>query len=106
MKGPLDYLARWPLRLWLAMVGAFLYLPLLALVVFSFNDSRRITVWRGFSLRWYAELFDDGELVAAFGNSLVIAAASTIISLIHTSASRISCKKFVAAIQYLLHATQ
>ena len=32
MKGPLDYLARWPLRLWLAMVGAFLYLPLLALV--------------------------------------------------------------------------
>jgi spermidine/putrescine transport system permease protein len=82
MKGPLDYLARWPLRLWLAMVGAFLYLPLLALVVFSFNDSRRITVWRGFSLRWYAELFDDGELVAAFGNSLVIAAASTIISLI------------------------
>ena len=31
MKGPLDYLARWPLRLWLAMVGAFLYLPLLAL---------------------------------------------------------------------------
>ena len=36
MKGPLDYLARWPLRLWLAMVGAFLYLPLLALVVFNF----------------------------------------------------------------------
>ena len=64
------------------MVGAFLYLPLLALVVFSFNDSRRITVWRGFSLRWYAELFDDGELVAAFGNSLVIAAASTLISLV------------------------
>ena len=82
MKGPLDYLARWPLRLWLGLVGAFLYLPLLALVVFSFNDSKRITVWRGFSLRWYAELFDDGELVAAFGNSLVIAAASTLISLI------------------------
>ncbi len=82
MKGPLDYLARWPLRLWLAMIGLFLYLPLLALVVFSFNDSQRITVWRGFSLRWYAELFQDGELVAAFGNSLVIAAASTLISLL------------------------
>jgi spermidine/putrescine transport system permease protein len=80
--GPLDYLARWPLRLWLAIVGLFLYLPLLSLVVFSFNDSRRITVWRGFSLRWYAELFDDGELVAAFGNSLVIAAVSTLISLV------------------------
>lgn len=82
MKGPLDYLARWPLRLWLAMVGLFLYLPLLALVVFSFNDSQRINVWHGFSLRWYAELFQDGELVAAFGNSLVIAAASTLISLL------------------------
>ena len=94
MKGPLDYLARWPLRLWLAMVGAFLYLPLLALVVFSFNDSRRITVWRGFSLRWYAELFDDGELVAAFGNSLVIAAASTIISLILGTAAALLLWRF------------
>ena len=94
MKGPLDYLARWPLRLGLAMVGAFLYLPLLALVVFSFNDSRRITVWRGFSLRWYAELFDDGELVAAFGNSLVIAAASTIISLILGTAAALLLWRF------------
>ena len=94
MKGPLDYLARWPLRLWLAMVGAFLYLPLLALVVFSFNDSRRITVWRGFSLRWYAELFDDGELAAAFGNSLVIAAASTIISLILGTAAALLLWRF------------
>lgn len=79
--GPLEYLARWPLRLWIGAVGLFLYAPLLILIVFSFNDSRRTTAWRGFSLRWYAALFDDGELLAAFGNSLVIAALSTLIAL-------------------------
>ncbi len=94
MSGPLDYLARWPLRLWLAMVGLFLYLPLLSLVVFSFNDSRRITVWRGFSLRWYGELFSDGELLAAFGNSLVIAASSTIISLVLGTAAALLLWRF------------
>jgi spermidine/putrescine transport system permease protein len=81
MKGPLDYLARWPLRLWLAGVGLFLYLPLLSLIAFSFNDSRRTFVWRGFSLAWYRKLLDDADLLLAFGNSLTIAAASTLISL-------------------------
>ncbi len=80
-SGPLDYLARWPLRLWLAGVGLFLYAPLLILIVFSFNDSRRTTAWRGFTTRWYASLFEDGELLAAFGNSLVIALVSTLIAL-------------------------
>lgn len=92
--GPLDYLARWPLRLWLAMVGTFLYLPLLSLVLFSFNDSRRISVWRGFSLRWYAELAGDTELLAAFGNSLVIAAASTVISLVLGTAAALLLWRF------------
>ncbi len=80
--GPLDYLARWPLRLWLAGVFLFLYLPLASLMVFSFNDSKRTTVWRGFTTRWYAELFEDSELLIAFGNSLTIALASTLISLV------------------------
>jgi len=80
--GPLDYLARWPLRLWLAGVALFLYAPLLSLMVFSFNDSKRTTVWRGFTLDWYRALFADTELLLAFGNSLTIAAISTLISLI------------------------
>jgi spermidine/putrescine transport system permease protein len=92
--GPLDYLARWPLRLWLGLVGLFLYLPLLSLVVFSFNDSRRISVWRGFSLRWYGELFEDGELLAAFANSLVIAASSTLVSLILGTAAALLLWRF------------
>ena len=80
--GPLDYLARWPLRLWLAGVALFLYLPLFSMMVFSFNDSKRTTVWRGFTTRWYGALLEDADLLLAFGNSLTIALLSTLISLV------------------------
>jgi spermidine/putrescine transport system permease protein len=79
---PLGSLARWPLRLWLVGVFAFLYLPLVVLVVFSFNASKRMNHWTGFSLRWYRQLAENAELMAAFANSLAIAALSTLISLI------------------------
>ena len=78
--GPLEYLRRWPLRLWLIAVAAFLYVPLIALIVFSFNDSKRTILWKGFTLGWYAKLFADTDLLAAFANSLAIAAISTAIS--------------------------
>lgn len=79
--GPLDYGHRWPMRLWLAAVGVFLYGPLLSLMAFSFNNSRRTIVWRGFTLDWYRKLFADADLLTAFGNSLTIAALSTLVSL-------------------------
>jgi len=82
MKGPLDYLGRWPLRLWVAGVLAFLYIPLLTLMAFSFNDSKRNIVWRGFTLNWYRVVLEDTDLLTAFANSLTIAAVSTVISTI------------------------
>jgi len=78
--GPLDYLRRWPMQLWLAGVGVFLYAPLVTLVVFSFNNSRRNIVWRGFTLDYYVKVFQDADLLVAFGNSLTIAAVSTVVS--------------------------
>ncbi len=78
----LDYSRRWPLRLWMAAVLLFLYAPLAVLVVMSFNDSRRTTVWQGFTLDWYGKVFADSELIAALVNSLAIAALSTAISLL------------------------
>ena len=78
--GPLEYLRRWPLRLWLGVVALFLYLPLATLIVFSFNDSKRTILWKGFTLDWYAKLLADTDLLTAFGNSLTIALLSTIIS--------------------------
>lgn len=82
MKGPLDYLGRWPLRLWVAGVLAFLYVPLLTLMAFSFNTSKRNIVWQGFTLDWYRAVLEDTELLAAFANSLTIAAVSTVFSTI------------------------
>lgn len=80
--GPLEYLRRWPLQLWLAGVGIFLYAPLVALVVFSFNDSRRNIVWQGFTLKYYEKALNNASLIEAFVNSLTIAAVSTFLSLI------------------------
>lgn len=53
---------------------AFLYVPILSLIVYSFNDSRLVTVWGGFSTRWYGELLHNEQLLSAAWLSLRIAA--------------------------------
>jgi len=60
-------------RGWLSLGYAFLYLPIVALVVFSFNDSPLPNVWRGFTLKWYAALPEDREMLAGLWLSLRIA---------------------------------
>jgi putrescine transport system permease protein len=60
-------------RIWIAAVFAFLYLPILTLVVLSFNASPIVTQWGGWSLRWYSELSNDTEIVSGFLLSLKIA---------------------------------
>jgi spermidine/putrescine transport system permease protein len=80
--GPLEYLRRWPLRLWLVGVAVFLYAPLVALMAFSFNDSRRNIVWQGFTLKYYDKALHNASLIEAFANSLTIAAVSTVLSLV------------------------
>ncbi len=55
---------------------AFLYVPILSLILFSFNESRLVTVWGGFSLRWYGELFEDRQMLEAVWLSLRIAAVT------------------------------
>jgi putrescine transport system permease protein len=63
----------WFGRAWLAAGFAFLYLPIVALVLFSFNDSQLPNVWRGFTLKWYAALLRDEEILRGFWISLKIA---------------------------------
>ena len=60
----------------------FLLLPLIILVIFSFNDSRTVTHWEGFSLRWYKAVFADDSLLLSVKNSLVIAIISTLVTTI------------------------
>src|SRR5215468_2528313 len=67
---------------------AFLYLPIVILVIYSFNASRLVTVWGGWSLRWYVELFNDGAMIAAAWMSLRVAvAAATIATVLGTLAA-------------------
>ncbi len=58
---------------WLLGGYAFLYLPIVALVIFSFNDSQLPNIWRGFTLKWYAALANDTEILHGFWVSLKIA---------------------------------
>ena len=60
---------------------AFLYLPLLILIVFSFN-ANRFTVWQGFSLHWYQAALHDPQLASGLANSLIIATVASVLSTI------------------------
>jgi spermidine/putrescine transport system permease protein len=72
-----------PVSPWLGIpagaVLAFLHVPIALLMVFSFNQSR-FTVWQGFSLHWYGELFADAQIAEATRNSIVIALAATFLA--------------------------
>ena len=76
---------RWLYRL-LSLHGilgyAFLYLPIVILVIFSFNVSRHSVAWRGFTLGWYRELFQDELVGAALVKSLIVATSSAAVSTI------------------------
>ncbi|HET6520527.1 MAG TPA: ABC transporter permease [Geminicoccaceae bacterium] len=78
--GPLDYSRRPWLRAWLAATFVFLYAPIVILVAFSFNDSRRNIVWQGFTLDYYVRAWNNASLIEAFTNSLLIALVATAIS--------------------------
>jgi spermidine/putrescine transport system permease protein len=73
---------RWALRTWTTAVFVFLYLPIAVLVVFSFNASRLNLLWTGFTMDWYRRLLDNGPLLRAAQNSLVIAIVTTAISVV------------------------
>ena len=64
---------RWFGKGWLALGFVFLYLPIVALVLYSFNDSPVPNAWRGFTLKWYTALAADNEMITAFVLSMKIA---------------------------------
>ena len=67
---------------WTFAVFAFLYIPILLLVVYSFNDSRLNLQWAGFTTKWYGLLFGNEVLLRAFYNSLIVAGATTVLSVV------------------------
>lgn len=78
--GPLDYTRRWWLRLTVAVTLVMVYAPIITLVAFSFNDSRRNIVWRGFTFKYYEKAWNNDSLIEAFVNTLTIAVVNTAVS--------------------------
>ena len=67
---------------WTIAVFAFLYIPILLLVVYSFNDSKLNLYWAGFTTKWYGLLLGNEVLLRAFKNSLIVAGATTVLAVI------------------------
>jgi spermidine/putrescine transport system permease protein len=81
-RAPLEYTKRFWMRAWVGLTLAFLYLPLLVLIAFSFNDSKRNIVWKGFTFKYYGKVFENDSLVTALGNSITIAFFATVFSVV------------------------
>ena len=65
---------------WTAIIFAFLYIPIILLVVFSFNSSKLNIRWEGFTLKWYGELLQNKTILTAFQNSLIVACVTTVLA--------------------------
>lgn len=81
-------------RLWMAGVFVFLYLPIVTLIVLSFNASPMVTSWGGWSLRWYEALADDVEIISGFKLSLQIAFLTACSSVILGTLAALSLHRF------------
>ncbi|MVS99340.1 ABC transporter permease subunit [Devosia marina] len=84
----------WFLPIAAALGFSFLYAPIVSLVIFSFNESSLVTVWSGFSTKWYGELFRDPQLLGAAWLSLQIAALSASIALVLGTLAAIALVRF------------
>ncbi|MCY1714806.1 ABC transporter permease [Caproiciproducens galactitolivorans] len=78
-------------KIYAVLIFLFLYAPIVVLIVFSFNDSTTMSrsVWSGFSIKWYLKLFQDGMLLSALRNTLVIAAVAALVSTVLGTAAAI-----------------
>ena len=61
-------------KLWLWIVYAFLFLPIFVVIAYSFNAAKYTSAWKGFTLKWYSQLFGNAALIDAVVNTLSVAA--------------------------------
>ncbi|MDS0526395.1 ABC transporter permease [Clostridium sp. SHJSY1] len=69
-------------RFYLIVIFIFLYTPIITLMIFSFNDSKSMAKWNGFTFKWYGQLFQDATIMRALYYTLLIALLASIISTI------------------------
>jgi spermidine/putrescine transport system permease protein len=96
--------SRFPLAITMAVLF-FFYLPIIILVVNSFNASRFGTGWQGFSLGWYARLFHEPEIWRAARNSLIIALSATGLSVVLGTTAALALHRFAQSRLQRFHYT-
>jgi spermidine/putrescine transport system permease protein len=76
-------------KIYTALIFVFLFAPIAILLVFSFNESRSLSVFSGFSLKWYGELFRDSETLHAVKNTLIVAASAACLATVMGTAAAV-----------------
>jgi spermidine/putrescine transport system permease protein len=76
------------------LVFAFLYLPILVLIAYSFNDNRRVGIWTEFSFRWYGEMFSNARVMDALWTSILVAVVSTVVATVLGTAAALSMERY------------
>lgn len=89
-------------RFYLFLLFSFLYAPILILIIFSFNDSRSRGKWGGFTLRWYAEMFENSAIMGALTNTLLIAVISAVVATVIGTAAAVGMQYMKKPIRSLL----
>ena len=80
-------------KIYTALIMVFLFAPMVILLVFSFNEAKSLSVFSGFSLKWYRELFRDEETLKAVVNTLVLAVLAALISTVMGTAAAVGMNK-------------
>lgn len=84
----------WLKNLYIGLVFLFLYLPIIVLVIFSFNTSKLNILFEGFTFKWYIELFKNTILLEALKNTLIVSVISTFVATLLGTISAIALKKY------------
>jgi spermidine/putrescine transport system permease protein len=82
------------LRIYAILVFAYIYLPILILVIFSFNQQRLNISWEGFTLHWYEVLFRDQAVLLATRNTLIVAAISTLVATVIGTLAALALQRY------------
>ena len=86
---------------WGILMYAFLYLPIITLIILSFNKSKAGVVWKGFTLDWYVKLFHDSSIMIALKNSLIVAVITTIVSTVIGTMAALAMHKYHFRLKFI-----
>lgn len=85
-------------KIYFGVIMAFLYLPIVYLIAYSFNDGKT-SVWKNFTFRWYEALFSDAQIMSSLYNTLIIAVLASVISTILGTAAAIGIYNFKGGVR-------